>query len=89
MHLLGQQFLGDFLLVVDLRYSNHGIPAQMRIDDNRLRVGIADNTQSLVAVEGVQFVLELRAEIVAFQTVDRPAEAQLLVKGYHTGTLGA
>ena len=44
-----QQFLGYLLHVVDLRYRRYGIAAQMRVDDDGLRICIADDTDALVA----------------------------------------
>ena len=37
--------------IVDLCHRHHGIAAQMRVHYNRLRVGVADDTQSLIAIE--------------------------------------
>ena len=61
----------------------------MGVDDDGLRVGVADDADALVAAEVVELVLELRAEVVAFQRVDGAAEAALLVERYKTCTLGA
>ena len=89
VHVLSQQFGGNLADVVYLCNGNDGIAPQVRVDDDRLRVGVADDAQTLIAEEAVELVLELAAEVVAFQTVNGTAEAALAVESYHTCTLGA
>ena len=89
VHAQGEQLVGNLALVVDLRHRTHRIAPQVRVHDDGLRVGVADDADALVAAEVVEFVLELRAEVVAFQRVDGAAEAALLVERYKTCTLGA
>ena len=59
MHAQGQQLVGNLPEVVYFRYGHHSIATQMTVDDNGLRVGVADDAQSLVAGEVFQLVLEL------------------------------
>ena len=61
----------------------------MGIHENGLRIGITDDANALIARKRVEFVLKLRAEIVALQIMDFTAEAFFFVKHHHTGTLGA
>ena len=42
----------------------------MRVHDDGLRLGVADDANALVALEVSKLVLEARTEIVALQTVD-------------------
>ena len=85
MHSLLHQFVGNLPQVVDLSHSHDGIAAQMRVDDNGLRVGVANDAQSLMPLELVQFILEAGAEIVAFQRVDRAMESAFLVESNQSG----
>ena len=89
MHTLRQQLVGNFPLVIDLCHRYNGIAPQMGIDDDRLRVGIADDTQSLVPMKRFQLILKARTEIVTFQRVDAAIKTSLRVKCYQTGTLSA
>ena len=57
MHTLSQQFIGNFTQVVDFGYCHYSIPSQVGVDDDRLRIGVADDTQSLMSLEVTQFVL--------------------------------
>ena len=70
VHALCQQLVGNLAQVVDFCHRHHGIAPQVGDDDDGLRVGVADDAQSLVALEVAQLVLELRTEIVALQRVD-------------------
>ena len=51
--------IGNFAQIVDLGDRNHRIAAQMRVDDNRLGVGVADDTQALIACKFVELVFKL------------------------------
>ena len=46
MHVFGKQLVGEFLLVVDAGDRDNGEFAQMRIENNRLRVGVADDSNT-------------------------------------------
>ena len=85
VHALLQQFRGYLTQVVDFGNGHHGIAPQVRIDDDGLRVGIADDANALMPLEGVEFVLEARAEIVALQRVDAAVEAAILVECHQSG----
>ena len=67
MHAQSKQLVGYLALVVNLSHRSHGISPKVRVDDNGLRVGIADDADALGACKFVQLVLELRAEIVALK----------------------
>ena len=87
VHALFQQFFGYLVQVVNLGYRYHRIAPQMGVDDDRLWVGITDDTQSLMSLKLVQFVLETRTEIVALQRVDRTVETAFLIKRHQTSAL--
>lgn len=89
VHALPEQLVGYLAQVIDLGHRHHRIPPQVRVDDDGLRVGVADAPQALRTAELVELVFELRPEIVAFQTVDGAVESPLAVEGYHAGTLRA
>ena len=59
MHALCQEFIGNLAQVVDLRHGNHRIATQVRVDDDGLWVGVADDTQALIACKFVEFVFKL------------------------------
>ena len=89
VHTLCQQLIGNLAQVVDLRHRHNGIAPQVRVDDDGLRVGVADDAQALMSAEIAQFILELRAEVVAFQRVDAAGKALLGVEGDKTGAARA
>ena len=78
------RYLSDVGYLRDRRYS---IASQMRIDDNRLRIGVADDAYSRVTAEVFEFILELTAEVITFQTVNATAKSAFLIIQYHAGTL--
>ena len=57
----------------------------MRIDDDGLRIGITDDTQALMTLKLVEFILKTGTEIGTLQRVDRAVEATLVVECHHTG----
>jgi hypothetical protein len=62
----------------------------MGIDDYRLGVSVADDTDSGCAVpELIEFVLELASEIGTLQIVDGPLETVFLAVGGKSATLGS
>ena len=61
----------------------------MGVHDDGLRVGVADDTYSLLAMKLAEFILEFRTEIISLQTVDRTAEAFFGIEGCQTGTARA
>ena len=84
-----QQLIGNLALIIDLSHSHYSVTAEVGVDNNGLRVGVADDSKTLITLERVEFVLKTRAEIVALQGVDATIEAALTVEGDHTGTFGA
>ena len=89
MHALAHQVGCNLWQVVYLGHRGNGIAAKMRVHDDGLWIGVADDTYALMAHEVIQFVLKPRAEIVSLQTVNGAAEAALLVESYESGTLRA
>ena len=87
VHTLSQQLVGYLAHVVHLRHRHHGIAPQVRIDEDGLRIGVADDADARLSHKSVELALEARAEIVAFQTVNASAEALLCVERHHTRTL--
>ena len=49
VHALFQELVGYFADVVDFGHGHHRIPSQVGVDDDGLRVGVADHAQSGVA----------------------------------------
>ena len=86
MHPFGKQLRGNLTNIIYFRHCNHGITSEVGVDDDGLRVGIADDPYTLWTDEMVKFILELRPEIVTFQAVDGTEETHLPVKGNHTCT---
>ncbi len=59
MHFFSQQFIGNFTNIVDFCYRNNRITAEMRVYDNRLRIGVANDTQARATDKRVEFVFKL------------------------------
>ena len=89
VHAFGKQFGCDVADVVDFSNCHYSVTPQVRIDDYRLRVGVADDSESLIADEAVELVFKFRAEIIAFETVDCAVETGFGVKSYHSRTFGS
>ena len=75
MHVFGQKLVFEFRKIVDLGYRDDGEFPEVGIDDDRLRIGVTDDSYSCVAFEFVQLVFELASEIGTFDVVDRAFEA--------------
>ena len=58
MHLLLEQLGGNLAQIVDFGHCHHGISAQMRVDNDGLRVGVTDYSEALVAGKAVELVLK-------------------------------
>ena len=65
-----QQFFLQFVDVIDFRHGNDGKLSQMGIDDDRLRIRIADDSDTCIARELRKSGLELGSEIRIFQIMD-------------------
>ena len=89
VHPFGEQFVGYLANIVDFGHRDHRITSQVGVDNDGLRVGIADDAQSLVTMKGIEFIFELGAEVVALQTVYGTAEASLGIESDKPRTLGA
>ena len=61
----------------------------MRVDNDRLRIGVADHTYALTSYKRIEFVLEFRAEIVPLEFMNLAVKPQRGVECNHAGTLGA
>lgn len=89
VHPLLEEFVGDGAEVVDFGDGDHGVASEVGVYDDGLRVGVADDSEPLAAVEVVELILKFRAEVVALDAVDRAVEAQLGVESYQSGTFCA
>ena len=87
VHPAVEQLLGNLFHIVDLGHGHYRETPQVRVHQNRLRIGITDHTDTLITRKRVELILELRAEIVALQVMNLTTEALLLVKHHHTCTL--
>ena len=83
-----EALLLQLLDVVDAGYRGDGKAAQMRIDHNGLGISVADDADTVVALEFVQLAVELGAEIGVFDVVNGTVESAVL-NSHHAGTLGA
>ena len=79
-----------FIHVIDLGHRSDGKLAEMRVDDDRLCIRVADDTNAAVASKLVHghLIAELSAEISVLDVVDR-AVKHLAVVSDHTRALGA
>ena len=77
-----QTMVDQLIEIVDFGHSGDGKLAQMRIDDDGLRVGVADDADADVADELPQLIGELRAEIGVFDIVDRAVEQAFVVSDH-------
>jgi hypothetical protein len=63
MHVGCEEVLLEFLYIIDLGYGDDGKFAQVRVDEDRLGVGIADDAYAGIALELGESRFELSAEI--------------------------
>ena len=88
VHVLPEQLLFEFGNVDNLGHGDDGKTAEVGIEDDGLRIGVADDADAGVTLELVELVLELGAEIGAFQVVNGTVEAAgFRIVGSHTATL--
>ena len=59
----------------------------MRVYQNRLRVGIANHSDTLMTSKRVELILELRTEIVALQIMNFSTKTLFLIICHQSGTL--
>ena len=75
VHVLGQTVLASSSCrYYYFGYRYNGKATEVRIEDKGLRVCIADDSDSGISFELVQFILKLGAEISAFQIVNGTGE---------------
>ena len=87
MHVLLEQLSLQFDNICNLGHRDNGKTSQMGVQNDRLRIRIADNTDTGIPLELVQFIFKLRTEISTFQIVDGAVETvSLPVVGGHTAT---
>ena len=84
MHPALQQFFCNLIYIGNLRHGHHGITTQVRVYKDRLRIGITNHTDALIARKGVELVFELRTEIVTLQVMNLTTEAFLVIIGHQT-----
>ena len=71
--------------VCDFSHCDDGEFAEVGVEDDGLRVGVADYTNARVAFKERQLAFKLGAEICTFETVDFADESALRVVGSHSG----
>ncbi len=86
MHPFGQQLGSNVAYIVDFGNCNHSITAEVGIYDNRLRVGVAYHSDALTSHKPVEVVLEFRAEIITFYTMNGTVKTHFRVESYQSGT---
>ena len=89
MHIRFQQILFQFLDVIDLGNRHDGELTEVGVDDDRLRIRIADDTDPGISHKLVESRLELRTKIRTFQIVNRTCETGFLIICSHTATPGS
>ena len=89
VHAVCEEFVGELAQVVDLSHSGYRISPEVRVYEYRLGIGVADNANTLVAVEIIELVFEFRAEVVSLYTVNLTIKAPFTVESNHTGTFCA
>ena len=89
VHVLLEQLGGQLFKVVDFGHRNNGELAQVRVDHDGLRVVVADDTDTGVALKTGELRFELGAEIRTFQAVDSPHETCAGGISGHTATFGS
>ncbi len=84
---LVKKFLLELIHVADFGNSHDSEFSEMGIDNDRLRVVVADNADSYITLELWKFVFKLGAEISVFDAVDTAAEAIVFrVESGHAGS---
>ena len=88
--LVGEAVVDQLVDVVDFGHRTDGELAQVRVDDDGLRVGVADDADAEVALKLIHahLIAELGAEIGILDVMDRAVEHGAVV-GHHTRALGA
>ena len=89
MKILIKKLLFKLVEIGDFSHCDDSEASEMRIEDDRLGIGVADYAYSRISSEFVKFVLEFGSEISTFEVVNRPTEAKLIIVGYHTATASA
>ena len=79
--LAGQAVVDQLVHIVDLGHRGDGKLAKVRVDDDRLSIGVADDGDTVVADEFVltHLVAELGAEIGVLDVVDRTVKHSAVV----------
>ena len=82
--------VGQLVDVVDLGHRADGELAEVRVDDDGLRIRVANDTDADVASKFVHrhFIAEFSTEVSVFDVVDRAVEHRAVV-GHHARSLGA
>jgi hypothetical protein len=78
VHILIEKFFFQFLDICYFSDCNDGEAPEVRIDNDRLCVCVADNTDSGIAFEFVKLSFKLGSEIRTFQIVNGANESFLL-----------
>ena len=79
-----QRLIDQLLPIVDPAYSANGIVAQVRADDERLAVSIADTADPHLTVHSWEIALESRPELCALDAVNDPHETPAVKDGHTT-----
>ena len=84
MHILGQQFIFQFLQIHDLGHSYDGKTSEVRIQYERLGICITDTADADIAPHFFHVLFELCPERRVFNAVNIPLESQFRRIGCHT-----
>lgn len=80
--------LNQFVNIIDSGHRSNGKAAKMRIDRNRLRIRITNDTNAQITSEFTNFIAEFRPEIGIFDVVNGTMKKIALAR-HHAGTLCA
>ena len=88
--LVGEAMVDQLVNIVDFAHRDDGELAEVRVDDDGLRVGVADDADAYIADKFIhsQLVAELRPEIGVLDVVYRTMEHRAIV-GHQARPLGA
>jgi hypothetical protein len=77
--LLPESFIDEFIDVLDRSYRNYGIVAEVRSDQKRLIVEIADDPDSHISGHLVYVGFEFGAKLCIFDVMDKSDKTRIIL----------
>ena len=84
MHIRLEQVLFQFIDVINLGNRHDSELTEMGVDNNRLRIGITDDTDACISHKLIESRLKLCTKIRTFQIVNRTSKTGFLIVCCHT-----